>query len=110
MNFNTTKFLQNFFWNVKKISKILLAENVDLLELETAHNELIKEIKFVNIINNVELSSSRQTESQKNQPKCPRCGSTAITAGQRGYSIWTGFLRSDKTVNRCGNCGHKWKP
>lgn len=54
----------------------------------------------------------RETQQQviSNQPKCPRCGSTAITAGQRGYSIWTGFLGSDKTVNRCGNCGHKWKP
>lgn len=45
-----------------------------------------------------------------NRPKCPKCGSSAITAGQRGYSFWTGFLGSSKTVNRCANCGHKWKP
>jgi predicted Zn-ribbon and HTH transcriptional regulator len=43
-------------------------------------------------------------------PKCPKCGSTAITAGQRGYSLLTGFLGSNKTVNRCANCGHTWKP
>lgn len=43
-------------------------------------------------------------------PKCPKCGSTAITAGQRGYSLLTGFLGSGKTVNRCANCGYKWKP
>lgn len=46
----------------------------------------------------------------KNIPKCPKCGSTAITAGQRGYSLLTGFLGSNKTVNRCANCGHTWKP
>lgn len=33
-----------------------------------------------------------------------------ITAGQRGYSLLTGFLGSNKTVNRCANCGHTWKP
>lgn len=43
-------------------------------------------------------------------PMCPKCGSTAITAGARGYSFVTGFLGSGQTVNRCANCGHKWKP
>lgn len=41
---------------------------------------------------------------------CPHCGSTAITTGQRGFSIVTGFLGSNKTVNRCGKCGYSWKP
>lgn len=45
-----------------------------------------------------------------NTPKCPKCGSTSITAGQRGYSLLTGFIGSGQTVNRCANCGHKWKP
>lgn len=44
------------------------------------------------------------------KPKCPKCGSTNITTGQRGYSLLTGFLGSNKTVNRCANCGYKWKP
>lgn len=42
--------------------------------------------------------------------KCPKCGSTAVSTGVRGFSIVTGFLGSGQTVNRCGNCGHKWKP
>ena len=41
---------------------------------------------------------------------CPKCGSTAITTGQRGWKLTTGFLGSSKTVNRCGACGHTWKP
>ena len=45
-----------------------------------------------------------------NNPSCPKCGSTAITTGNRGFSIWTGFFGSGATVNRCGNCGHRFKP
>lgn len=48
---------------------------------------------------------------KKYQPlTCPRCGSTAITTGARGYSLITGFIGSGKTVNRCGKCGYSWKP
>lgn len=61
------------------------------------NNELLKEINC-------------ESKNQSNIPKCPKCGSTAITAGQRGYSFFTGFLGSNKTVNRCANCGHTWKP
>lgn len=50
------------------------------------------------------------TSNDSNQVKCPKCGSTSITAGQRGYSLFTGFIGSGKTVNRCANCGHRWKP
>ena len=42
--------------------------------------------------------------------RCPNCGSTAITTGQRGYSVIYGFAGSSRTVNRCGNCGYKWEP
>lgn len=48
---------------------------------------------------------------KKYQPlRCPRCGSTAVTTTSRGYSLLTGFIGSNKTVNRCGKCGHTWKP
>lgn len=42
--------------------------------------------------------------------RCPKCGSTQITTGARGYSIVSGFWGSNKTVNRCAKCGHTWKP
>lgn len=48
--------------------------------------------------------------THKDDPKCPKCGSTSITAGQRGYSLLTGFIGSGKTMNRCAKCGYKWKP
>lgn len=47
---------------------------------------------------------------EKNTIRCPKCGSTTISTGQRGYSLLTGFLGSNKTVNRCANCGYKWEP
>lgn len=34
--------------------------------------------------------------------KCPSCGSTLVTTGERGYSIIWGFLGAGSTVNRRG--------
>lgn len=51
-----------------------------------------------------------ESTQSKDIIKCPKCGSTAVSTGARGFSIVTGFLGAGQTVNRCGNCGHKWKP
>lgn len=67
---------------------------------------------------NLKMSQFRsQAQQQKttkqqdsNQIRCPKCGSINISTGQRGYSLLTGFIGAGKTVNRCANCGHKWKP
>lgn len=66
----------------------------------------LKLSQFKNQIQQQENTHAQAT----NTVKCPRCGSTNITAGQRGYSLLTGFVGSGRTVNRCANCGHKWKP
>lgn len=47
---------------------------------------------------------------QKYEIRCPKCHSTQITTGQRGYSMVWGFWGSGKTMNRCANCGHSWQP
>lgn len=49
-------------------------------------------------------------EDFKNGKICPKCGSYNISIGQRGYSILTGFLGSNQTMNRCGSCGYRWNP
>lgn len=41
---------------------------------------------------------------------CPKCKSTNITTGARGYNLFSGFIGSNKTVNRCGKCGYSWQP
>ena len=49
-------------------------------------------------------------QSIDTRPKCPKCGSTAITTGSRGVNFTFGLIGASKTVNRCSNCGHTWKP
>lgn len=49
-------------------------------------------------------------EPVSHQVRCPKCSSTQITAGQRGYNLMWGFIGSNKTMNRCANCGYKWEP
>ena len=61
-------------------------------------------------IHDLYVRKHEKTSVLENILKCPKCGSTAVTTGQRGYSLWTGFLGAGKTVNRCGSCGYKWKP
>lgn len=51
------------------------------------------------------------TQIQLDSPiKCPKCFSTQITTGSRGYSLAWGFIGANKTVNRCAKCGHSWQP
>ena len=66
--------------------------------------------KYNQLINQQHNSNNNEQEQESNQVKCPKCGSTQITTGQRGYSLFSGFLGSNKTVNRCANCGYSWKP
>lgn len=42
--------------------------------------------------------------------RCPKCGHASVVTGTRGFSVWSGFIGSNKTMNRCGNCGYKWYP
>ena len=56
------------------------------------------------------IEQKRAELKKQGIPCCPKCGSTYITAGTRGYSAVTGFIGSGKTVNRCANCGHSWEP
>lgn len=48
--------------------------------------------------------------NQPSIPTCPKCGSTSITTGPRGVNFTWGLIGASKTVNRCANCGHMWKP
>ena len=81
-------------------------------QFDNEENQNMLEKRSEHIQNSIEKYELRKQQSQQssNLPHCPKCGSTAITAGQRGYSLLTGFLGSNKTVNRCANCGYTWKP
>ena len=70
--------------------------------------EVIRDI--IESLKSTSHENKMQSNAEHTNVKCPKCGSTNITAGQRGYSLLTGFLGSGSTVNRCANCGYKWKP
>lgn len=71
----------------------------------------------INIKVSSELEKSMQDSKISNYTSngggsllCPHCGSNQITTGQRGYSLFSGFFGSNKTVNRCAVCGWSWEP
>ena len=53
-----------------------------------------------------------KSTSTTSTPKitCPKCGSTAISTQNRGFSMVTGFIGSGDPRNVCQKCGYKWKP
>lgn len=78
--------------------------------VELKKNDIIEyNLKMSQFKTQVQQQESIKTQSS-NTIKCPKCGSTNITTGQRGYSLLTGFVGSGSTVNRCAKCGFKWKP
>lgn len=56
------------------------------------------------------LAQQRAEEEERNQVRCPRCGSTQVGVINRGYSLFSGFIGSGSARNVCQNCGYKWKP
>lgn len=59
----------------------------------------------------IEEQEKQQTHQQNNnQITCPKCGSTNITEGTKGFSLMTGFVGSGNFRYVCKNCGNKWKP
>ena len=77
-----------------------------------------KQLEWKKIREEIEREQSAQRIAQRNEQRrisqntltCPKCGSSAVTIGERGYSLLTGFIGSGQTMNRCGKCGYKWKP
>ena len=76
--------------------------------------------------NNVSLQNNIKTnQDNSNSVKCPKCGSTQITANKKGFSLGkaavgsavvlplgavTGMIGKNKIYITCLKCGHSWKP
>ena len=88
---------------------VILAYDISYEKAIAIHNKLSQAGASVSMRNYNEKDARVYIESA-NEIHCPRCGSNQITTGQRGFSIWTGFLGSNKTMNRCAKCGHSWQP
>lgn len=101
---------------------VLLKNIPCIIKSNLSYKERSEEIAKLSQISMIEIIAVKDDENiytnesylkyqnDKNTIKCPKCGSTAVTTGQRGFTITTGFLGSNKTMNRCAKCGHKWYP
>lgn len=48
--------------------------------------------------------------NEETKVQCPKCHSTQIRAGQRGWAWLTGFIGSGKVVITCLACGNRFLP
>jgi len=64
--------------------------------------------KYKERIEAIEKKILEDTRVNKKTPHCPRCGSSFITAGPLG--TWGLPSLSNRTRNRCANCGYSWIP
>lgn len=90
----------------------LTKDSADFVQKELRKYRCKFELQRSSECENHELNNNIQNYISKlNAPiACPKCGSTQIATGQRGFSLITGFLGSNKTVNRCGKCGYVFEP
>lgn len=97
------------------VAENLTLQNAQMLRekcLQFCQSTAIQEYSKFNAIYGLDVNDKvEELLGLREKPlTCPKCGSTAITTGSRGYSLITGFIGSGKTVNRCGKCGYSWKP
>lgn len=44
------------------------------------------------------------------QIKCPKCGSTQLSANKKGWTMTTGLIGSSNVLITCLKCGKQFKP
>ena len=93
----------------RKINNLpcILLTGISLQRAKDMQSELNK-LRVKTVIS--KLQEEAPIEPVKDVLCCPRCKSTAITTGTKGYGLIRGFIGSNKTVNRCGRCGYSWEP
>ena len=106
-------FVFEYKWEERAIPMKILIDltGCTLDSVGTAINEMLKTGKIPKTL--TLKKRQQQTQSPKpNEPKltCPKCGSSNITEGTKGFSLTTGFIGSGNFRYVCKNCGNKWKP
>lgn len=80
---------------------------IDKISLEAAtaiRNAFEEDGAIVSVVSSDDKSTKITVAKEANKIRCPRCGSTQITTGQRGFSFWTGFIGANKTVTGSVTC------
>lgn len=103
---------KTFVENTPSVIRGLTKENLEntkkMIESEGGRVSVKRDNEVVSCNNSFEGGALKVSDIDK--VVCPRCGSSAVVVGSRGFSLMTGFIGSGKTVNRCGKCGYKWEP
>lgn len=96
-DYDVSFLLDNSMSQVKKMKHLTELSGCDLL--------LAKQIVL-------KYCPTKAIEQKSSTPQltCPKCGSTNITEGTRGFTLTTGFIGSGKFRYVCKDCGNKWKP
>ena len=116
---NGTKYDLSFVFKYKynertiPMKKIMELTDCTLDAAGNAVNEMFKTGKIPEtLILEKKKVKVQQQNSTPTPPKltCPKCGSTNITEGTKGFSLMTGFVGSGNFRYVCKECGNKWKP
>lgn len=107
------------------ISKIVDTEKIKKEEEWEKYKEDQKRLKELHKQNMDQMRAREQMrESEDNTVRCPKCGSTSITANKKGFSLTKGAAGvlaagaigvvaaghgKNKVIVTCLNCGHQWK-
>jgi len=97
--------------------KSALSKKQDLFDKYKGDQNAYKQAIANSVISDIDTVSNYKIEKVQEKatvanaiPRCPKCGSTAITSGARGVNFTWGLIGASKTVNRCANCGNTWDP
>lgn len=90
-----------------------ISANAEFLEAMIALKEkdiIEYELKMSQFRNQAQQIEQTKPKTKEKPITCPKCGSTSIISGTRGFTFTTGFFGSGNYRKVCENCGYKWKP
>ncbi len=98
--------------NPKVVHALIDLYKNDPIEYQIKINQLKVQYEQQKVAKKQQRNQQQSQPSRQNDPKltCPKCGSTNITEGTKGFSLTTGFIGSGNFRYVCKNCGNKWKP
>lgn len=98
--------------NPKVVHALMGLYKNDPIEYQIKMNQLKMQYEQQKEIKKQQKAQQQSQSPKSDEPKltCPKCGSSNITEGTKGFSLTTGFIGSSNFRYVCKNCGNKWKP
>ncbi len=98
------KVLSTVSKNISFILAMIKLKETDIIEYESRMSQFRSQVQQQKV--------AEKAVEEKSKPKltCPKCGSSEVTEGTRGFTLTTGFLGSGNFRYVCKRCGNKWKP